>query len=60
LRGERRLLGESFDEKTKESWIVAYQTLSGVMIEGAAYGTDTPAPATKEPWFKRILGRATA
>ncbi|MBX2882771.1 MAG: hypothetical protein KTR32_22665 [Granulosicoccus sp.] len=53
-------LGASFDEKTKDAWVVTYQTLSGVMIEGADYQTALPAQEPKKTWFKRILNKATA
>ncbi len=53
-------LGEAFDEKTKGAWVVTYQTLSGVMIEGANYQSDLSNQMVKKPWFKRLLSKATA
>ncbi|MFK7893234.1 MAG: globin family protein [Granulosicoccus sp.] len=53
-------LGDAFDKKTKEAWVVTYQALSEMMISGADYQTAIPAQAKKKPWFKRMLSRATA
>lgn len=53
-------LGDDFTPEVKDSWLSAYTTLSGVMIDaayskpatGAAPGAAAAAPAAAKPWWK--------
>ncbi len=54
-------LGEAFDKPTQDAWAETFATVSGIMIEGAAYDAELDEfKVEKLPLLKRILVLATA